>query len=351
MRNIGTMTSLVGILVCGSIGVAAAQSSDATSGNEGSSPQPAVAVEPADDTLPDVPDTTQKKKGGGLIGKVKGVAKNKVVQQVAKTAACNMLPGGQIVAGAIDAAANKDAVGAAAGAATGTTCMPGMGGAGAMAGGGVAGAAMAGGVMPGGAGMSAAAAAAAAGGPPSGMDPAMMAAYSAQMAAAMQVMQAGMAQAGATGAGMPPGMPPGAMAMPPGMGMPTGAMGTPGEAGGEALEVSSDLPGDLKKGKTVIRNIDWVPGGGTVSPAGADGFSQAMAQVAAAMKQAGGSYRLDLYMDKQSGDVVVKTLGPQRLATAQASLVSGGAAPGADGPQIGKSKKDGDPRLEIVKLK
>jgi hypothetical protein len=197
----------------------------------------------------------------------------------------------------------------------------------------------------------AAAAAAGAGGPPSGIDPAMMAAYSAQMAAAMQAMQAGMAQAGAGGAGMPPGMPPGAMAMPPGMGMPPGAMGTPGEAGGEALEVSSDLPGDLKNGKTVIRNIDWVPGGGTVSPAGADGFSQAMAQVAAAMKQAGGSYRLDLYMDQQSGDVVVKTLGPQRLATVRAALVEGGAAPEPDGPQIGKSKKDGDPRLEVVKLK
>ena len=317
MRNIPGITTLIGILLCGAIGVAAAQSSDAKSPNEGSATESAVVSQPADDTLPGEPDSTQKKKGGGLVGKVKSVAKNKVVQQVAKTAACTMLPGGQVVAGAIDAAANKDAVGAAAGAATGTTCMPGMGGAGAMAGGAMAGGAMAGGAMPGGAmpggampggaGMSAAAAAGA-GAQPSGMDPAMMAAYSAQMAAAMQAMQAG-----AGGAGMPPGMPPGAMAMPPGgMEMPPGAMGTPGEGGGKALEVSSDLPGDLKKGKTVIRNIDWVPGGGTVSPAGADGFTQAMARVAVAMKQAGGSYRLDLYMDKQSGDVVVKTLGPQR---------------------------------------
>ena len=346
MRNIPGITTLIGILVCGAIGVAAAQSSDAKAQNEGSATESAVASQPADDTLPGGPDSTQKKQGGGLVGKVKGVAKNKVVQQVAKTAACTMLPGGQVVAGAIDAAANKDAVGAAAGAATGTTCMPGMGGAGAMAGG-----AMPGGAMPGGAGMSAAAAAGA-GAQPSGMDPAMMAAYSAQMAAAMQAMQAQMAQTGAGGAGMPPGMPPGAMAMPPGgMEMPPGAMGTPGEGGGKALELSSDLPGDLKKGKTVIRNIDWIPGGGTVSPAGADGFARAMAQVAAAMKQAGGSYRLDLYMDKQSGDVVVRTLGPQRLAAVQASLVEGGATPGADGPQIGKSKKDGDLRLEIVKLK
>ena len=83
-------------------------------------------------------DTTQPapKKKGGLFGKVKGLAKNKVVQQVAKTAACNMVPGGQLVAGAIDnvsakkAAKNaaKDAVaGAALGAATGkSTCGAGI---------------------------------------------------------------------------------------------------------------------------------------------------------------------------------------------------------------------------------
>jgi hypothetical protein len=85
-----------------------------------------------------VQDTTQPapKKHGGLFGKVKGLAKNKVVQQVVKTAACNMVPGGQLVAGAIDnvsakkAAKNaaKDAVaGAALGAATGkSTCGPGL---------------------------------------------------------------------------------------------------------------------------------------------------------------------------------------------------------------------------------
>ena len=89
-------------------------------------------------------DSTPVKKGGGLFGKVKSVAKNKVVQQVAKTAACTMLPGGQIVASAIDAAGDKGAVGAAAGAATGTSCMPGMGGAA-----GARRAAMGGGALPG----------------------------------------------------------------------------------------------------------------------------------------------------------------------------------------------------------
>ncbi len=62
-----------------------------------------------------VPDTTHHKKG--LFGKAKSVMKNKVVQQVVKTAACTMVPGGQAIAGAIDAAA-------------GASCMPGLGGAG-----------------------------------------------------------------------------------------------------------------------------------------------------------------------------------------------------------------------------
>ena len=76
--------------------------------------------------LPDsagAPQSGKKKKGGGLFGKVKGVAKNKVVQSVVKTAACTMVPGGQYVAGAIDAAANKNAATGAAGAATGSSCM------------------------------------------------------------------------------------------------------------------------------------------------------------------------------------------------------------------------------------
>jgi hypothetical protein len=78
-------------------------------------------------------DTTQPapKKGGGLFGKkgglfgkAKALTQNKLVQTVAKTAACNMVPGGQLIAGALDkksaAKTGKDAaVGAAAGAALG----------------------------------------------------------------------------------------------------------------------------------------------------------------------------------------------------------------------------------------
>ncbi len=93
----------------------------------------------AGDTAPEpTADSAPAPKKKGLFGKVKGVAENKVVQSVAKTAACTMVPGGQVIAGAIDAASSKsagEAVSGAAGAAAGTSCMPGGLGAGGVAGG------------------------------------------------------------------------------------------------------------------------------------------------------------------------------------------------------------------------
>lgn len=137
-------------------------------------------------------DSLPKKKGG-LFGKAKGVMKNKVVQQVAKVAACTMVPGGQAIAGAIDAASSKsagEAASGAAGMATGSSCMPGMGAPGM----GAAGAAGTG-------------------------------------------MATGTALAGAAGAGIggaPPGMPPGGGMYAPGLAggaMPPGAYGTGGDPG------------------------------------------------------------------------------------------------------------------------
>ncbi len=192
----------------------------------------AEAQAPSRDTVSAIeapPADTAEKRGGGVLGKVKGLAKNKIVRQVAKTAACTMVPGGQVIAGAIDAASSEGAGGAAqgvAGAATGSSCMPGMG----MA---PAAGSPSGGAL----------------GDAGGMQAAQMAA----MAGGRGGGNAQMAQMGSGGAGMPAGMPEeatpaGAMPMPPG---PT------------AIDVSSDLVGDLKKGKTVVRNIDWVPGGRT----------------------------------------------------------------------------------------
>ncbi len=85
----------------------------------------AVTPAGADTSSSDTTSPAPKKKGG-LFGKVKGIAKNKVVKAVAKTAACTMLPGGHLIAGAIDGGVSKDAIGAAASSVSGqTSCMPG----------------------------------------------------------------------------------------------------------------------------------------------------------------------------------------------------------------------------------
>lgn len=80
--------------------------------------------------------------------------------------------------------------------------------------------------------------------------------------------------------------------------------------------------------------------------------AQAMAQLAAAMGSAGGAYRLDLYLDERYEDEAVKTLGVQRLAAVEAA-VSGapGAAQSPVALEIGKTRKDKHPRLEIVRRK
>jgi hypothetical protein len=77
-----------------------------------------TGVTPASqDTAP----APKKKKGGGLFGKMKGLTQNKTLQSVAKAAACNMVPGGQLVATALDSKKNAKnaAKNAAAGAALG----------------------------------------------------------------------------------------------------------------------------------------------------------------------------------------------------------------------------------------
>ena len=280
------ITTLAGILAGVLVGTGQAQSAKsearATPAAAGAAESSAavessadVAVTPADSTPAD--SAPVKKKGGGLFGKVKGVAKNKVVQQVAKVAACNMLPGGQIVASAIDAAGDKGAVGAAAGAATGTSCMPGMGGAGgaaaAMGGGAlpgaiVPGAAMTGAGMPGGPGMAQMMMTAPGAGQPAVMDAAALAAYQAQMVAMMQASQGRM--------GSMPGAPGGA----PGAAMP--------EGNGQPLEVSPDLADQLKKGKTAVRHIDWVAGSVGLTEAGTAAFTAAAADIVAGMRTAGG---------------------------------------------------------------
>jgi hypothetical protein len=364
------------------------------------------------DSVTPVPDTApEAKKKGGLFGKVKGLAGNKTVQAVAKTAACTMVPGGQVIAGAIDAASSKDvgeaAVGAA-GAASGQTCMPGLmggmgagaaagalpGGVGALPGAGGLGAAAgaaglagslvsgaaAGGMMPGAAMAGMAPGAMAYGGTGGPSNPEEMAAclgltveelqtltdptggeprqltkkemqQQQQLAAQidMQRYQGCMMEQSTTGMASTGQAMSESRASGNGSATEAAAGGNASEAPGKSVALASDPAADLAKGKMVIRDIDWIAYGGEISAEGAPAFRKAMATLAAALAQAKGTYRADIYLDKRYDDSAVEPLGSARLQTVQRALEAAGVASGV--VTTGKAKKDKKPRLEIVKVR
>ena len=72
------------------------------------------------------PADTSVHKHHGMFGKLKSVAENKTVQNVAKAAACQALPGGQYMVAAAEAANDKKSI--TSGVANSQSCIPGMGG-------------------------------------------------------------------------------------------------------------------------------------------------------------------------------------------------------------------------------
>jgi hypothetical protein len=316
------------------------------------------------------------KKKGGLLHKVGHVAESKVVQTVAKTAACTMVPGGQVIAGAIDAAGNKNASGAATGAAqaaTGTACSNTMGNL-TTAGDRAAQQAMQPSV------------------PTS--QPSLDPRIQAQMSTlnGMGVATDEESQAKCLGVSveeyrliiMPPspnmtkeqmkaqskamkkldprkqqecGMQAGSQMMGQVAQMTAGMQqqmaqanaGTMSEAPGRSVELPADLEKELRAGKASVAGIDWVAGGTAVSPAGESSFQDAMTRLGGALRQVDGRFRLDLYMDARYDEAAAAMYGPSRLAVVQNALLAAGIDPARLAP--GAVKRDKQPRLEVVKIK
>jgi len=281
-------------------------------------------------------DTSVHKKHG-MFGKLKGVAQNKTVQNITKAAVCTAVPGGQYMIGAAEAAKSKTSV--ASGVANAQSCIPGMPGAAAGMGGvgglggksALAGAAMgaAGSLGGGGVGTTAASARMLPGMPgvPKMPGGATMTA-TAQGLAGMQTAMAQMSAASAATGG-------------------TGELST--EASGEQMKLSGAVPDEIKKGKLVIKKIDWVHDNATVSPSSTEGFMDLMMSAGQAMKSSGGTYRVDVYMDKKYADAEIATLGPQRALVIVSLLQAGGQL--GEAVVSGKVGKDKEQRVEIVKVK
>ena len=276
-----------------------------------------------------------KKKKGGLFGKVKNLAKNKVVKTVAKAALCTAVPGGQIIAGALDGAETKDVAGAAASAATGGgSCMPGMG----SLGGAAAGASGLGGVGTDALGAPVPTAALpglpSAGMPAMTMSPEQMKQMQEQYAkmgmdpAQLQAMQQMMA-------GMPGGAP--AAAPGPESPVPAAAPGT----GAPALT--------REKGRIVVHQLPWVPGSDARQQGGELAFAMAIHNVALAMDPAGKRYKVEARVENLGGKAETKALARKRADAVVAALTR----EGIPGPRLSvvDGKADKDPRIIVSETK
>ncbi len=111
--------------------------------------------------------------------------------------------------------------------------------------------------------------------------------------------------------------------------------------------LSTDPAGDLKAGRTTVRGIDWIPNGASVSPGGAPSFQEAMETLAPALKEAGGVFRVDLYLnDPGIAGGQLKTLGKFRFQFVEATLRD---LEPALKLKLGTVTADGEARLEFLR--
>src|SRR3954454_20708172 len=301
-------------------------------------------------------------KKAGLFGKMKGLAESKVVNSVAKTALCTAVPGGSLVASALDAkkAKSKGATGAAVSAATGSTgsCMPGMG----LAGMGLAGkpgaAASVAGALPGvgvpglpttglqGATLSAAQLNQPAGMPGGmvvtpeqlkqmeeqyrkmGMKPEQIKAMEAQI----QAQQVPMSAAGGMTDQVAPSMP-----------------ATPAAPAALSVAAAGQPSLSSEAGFLVVRGLAWMPATAVIRPDAHASFGLAMRDLASAVHQSGKHYKVVARVEDQGKKTLTRKLSQQRAA----AIVAGLAAQGITAAQVkaGEGSADKDARILLQETK
>ena len=310
MRSISAIRLPVFLIICGLIRPeSAAAQSGSSVGDAGGDSLPAAVAPPA-----------QEKKG--MFGKVKGLAKNKIVKTIGKAALCTVVPGGQVIAGALDAAETKDVAGAAVTAATGGgSCMPGMAG---MAGAAAPAAGIGGAVGAFGAGISGAAVP----GQPSAGMPAM--AMSPEQLKQMQEQYGKMGMDTAQLRAMQQMM----------SGMP-GAAAPAASESSPAVEPASGAPAlSREKGRMLVRNLPWLSGSEGLRDGGEPMFGMAMREVALAIQATGKQYKIEARVEDQGGKAQNRLLSQKRAAAVVAALTARGISSERLAVSDGKSDKD-----------
>ena len=294
------------------------------------SAQSATAVGAAVADSAPVAATAKKKKG--LFGKVKGLANNKIVRTVAKTALCTVVPGGQVIAGALDAVEKKSVTGAASVATGGGGgCTPGTGGMAALGGRGAGGlgAAAAGalGAPVPGAGLP--------GQPFTGM-PGM--AMSPEQLKQIQEQYAKMA--------MNPVQLRAMQQMMASMPAPSGEHALTAPAA--SLESGAPLL-TREKGRLVLRQLPWTPGAETIRPGSESAFGVALRKLGAAMLATPKRYKVEARVEEQGGKSPNRLLARKRAKAVVAALQEQGIAPAR--LTVSDGGADKDPRIMITETK
>ena len=327
----------------------------------------AVSAPAADSAAP----APKKKKG--MFGKLKSIAGNKTVQSVAKVAACTMVPGGQFVAGAIDAAADPDVGGVAAGVAggaTGAAC--GMGGIGTGVGGaaaagagmtGVPGMAGVAGSVPGLAGVggasvnTAAAVSSAAtmtaamfakpgaGGDPSGVPATLSAKDEKKMRSMLkkqgltdEQVEQSMAAYKQNGQPQVPPAADGAVAV-----QPNPATLAPPAA--QPVGLPADYDAQVKAGKLVLIDLPWKGASADLIVGTEDGVKVTFLKIVESLSYTQGTYRIDVYVAEAD-----KTVATARASAIVVFLTNAGLpAEERLGGKATTAARSKQPRVELVR--
>ena len=113
------------------------------------------------------------------------------------------------------------------------------------------------------------------------------------------------------------------------------------------VQLSADLRGELRKGRTAVRRIGWAPSATELEEGAGLAFSDAIATLALAIRQAGGSYRADFYVEPPADKATAQRIGAGRFAAVRDALTHAGLPDDVVVP--GAVAVDQDPRLELVR--